>query len=292
MSSENDSRVSFGVPGEVDDWLAREADRRGQTRDDVCRQLVAAAHAIASDDDFSPPDLEDVTGLHSELEAQREEFRELLEDVRARVVQVKRETDANAPADHEHTEHATDDDLAALRADLETLESTVDDGFANFESVLEHLFAETETLEEHATLLATAVIDLREQRDIAARRTRRRAEADRLKRAANQLGIRTAVCDACDERVDLALLTEAACPHCASGITDLVENASFFGSHTLETGEPPALEGQVAPPTTSSAAVFEAVEADVATNDSTADDERDGSSREPVAEAKSERATR
>ncbi|SDK67859.1 hypothetical protein [Natronorubrum texcoconense] len=284
MSSENDSRVSFGVPGEVNDWLARAADRRGQTPDDVCRQLVAVSHAIASDDEFSQTDLEDVTDLHSELETQREEFRELLEDVRSRVVQVKHETDAKAPADHAHANYATDDDLATIRSALEELESTVDDGFANFETVLEQLFAETETLEEHATLLATAVVDLREQRDAAAQRARRRAEADRLKRAANQLGIRTAVCDACDERVDLALLTEAACPHCTRGITDVVENTSFFGSHALETGDPPALEGQIEPPTTSSSAVFEAVEADVATDDG----ERDGSSQNGVADAKPE----
>lgn len=292
MSSENDSGISFAVPGEVNDWLAREADRRDQSRDDVCRQLVAAAHAIATDDDFSPTDLEDVTALQTQLEAQRGEFTDLLEDVRARVVQVKRETDAKAPVDHEHAAHASDDDLGALRSDLETLESTVDDGFENFEAVLEHLFEENETLAEHATLLATAVVDLRERRDAAARRARRRAAADRLKRAANQLGVRTAVCDACGERVDVALLTDAACPHCASGIADVVENTSFFGSHTLETGEPPALEGQVEPVGASAAAVFDAVEADVATEESTVDDERDDSSVGSVADANPEGSTR
>ena len=140
--------------------------------------------------------------------------------------------------------------------------------------------------------MATAVVDLREQRDAAAERAQRRAEADRLKRAANQLGIQAAVCEACDERVDLALLTDAECPHCASGFTDVVENTSFFGSHTLETGEPPALEGQIEPPNTTSAVVFDAVESDVATDDSTADDEQDGSSWEPDVDAKPEGATR
>ncbi|QSW99074.1 hypothetical protein [Haloterrigena alkaliphila] len=289
MSSEDDDGgISFAPPGEVDDWLAREASRRGETRDDVCRRLVTAAHAVATDDDLEPTDLEDVEALRTQLDAQREEFTDLLEDVRSRVVQVKRETDAKAPAEHDHAEYADADEQAALRESVAALESTVDDGFANFETVLEGVFDETDELEERSALLASAVLDLRDHRDAMAERERQRAEADRLKRAANRLGVRAAVCDSCDESVDIALLTAPECPHCASAFTDVAAKSSFFGSPALVTGEPPALEGDVenavAP---ESEDVFEAVETDVTTDerrDGADDADRDDSrSRAPLA---------
>ena len=303
MSSEDDDGgISFALPGEVDDWLAREASRRDETRDDVCRRLVTAAHAVATDDEIEPGDLgdfDDLTAVKAQLDAQRDEFVELLEDVRSRVVQVKRETDAKAPADHDHGEYADADDLAALREDLESLEATVDDGFENFEDVLEYLLEERAALEERSTVLATAVLDLREHRDDAAERERRRAAADRLKLAANRLGIRTAVCDACDGAVDLALLTEPACPHCSTAITDVAEKTAFFGSHTLVTGDPPALEGEIddaVPPTSDE--VFDAVEADVTERPASADeatggaDPNDDSSAAPVSDVRPEESIR
>ncbi|NUB92396.1 hypothetical protein HT576_15375 [Haloterrigena sp. SYSU A121-1] len=284
MSSEDDGGISFAPPGEVDDWLAREASRRGESRDDVCRRLVTAAHAVATDDDIEPSDLDDLTAVQGRIDAQRDEFTELLEDVRSRVVQVKRETDAKAPADHDHADHVGEDEFAAVREELATLEATVDDGFENFETVLESLADETAALDDRTTALANAVLDLRDRRDAVAERERRRAAADRLKRAANRLGIRTAVCDACDAAVDLALLTEPACPHCSTAITDVAEKTSFFGSHTLVTGEPPALEGRVddgASSPSSEEPIFDALEADPPDRDEVRDrTERNGADRE------------
>ncbi|ADB60990.1 hypothetical protein Htur_2107 [Haloterrigena turkmenica DSM 5511] len=265
MSSEDDGGISFAPPGEVDDWLAREASRRGESRDDVCRRLVTAAHAVATDDEIEPSDLDDLTAVRARIDAQREEFRELLEDVRSRVVQVKRETDAKAPAGHDHPDRVGEDEFAAVREDLAALEATVDDGFENFETVLESLVGETAVLDDRTTALANAVVDLRDRRDGATERERRRAAADRLKLAANRLGIRTAVCDACDAAVDLALLAEPACPHCSTAVTDVAEKTSFFGSPTLVTGEPPALEGRVDDALSSPSPeepIFDALEAD------------------------------
>ncbi|MFC4542148.1 hypothetical protein ACFO5R_09430 [Halosolutus amylolyticus] len=265
MASEDhdDGGVSFALPDEVDDWVADTADRRDETRDDVCRRLVTAAHAIATDDEVDPVDRDDVDDLQGQLDAQREEFVELLEDVRSRVVQVKRETDAKAPAAHDHDEYATAEAVADLEADLGTLEETVTGGFDNFEDVLEHLLDRTDDLEDRSTVLATAVVDLRDRRDALAERERRRAETERLKLAANRLGIRTATCEECGSAVDLALLTRPECPHCGRTIAEVAAKSSIFGSHTLETGEPPALEShaQTAVGSTSDE-VFEAVEAD------------------------------
>lgn len=243
MSSQNhDERgVSFAIPDEADDWLADEAARRDESRDDTCRRLVTAAAAVATDDDLELADRDELAAVRGQLETHREEFEAHLDDVRERVVQVKREADGKAPADHDHADVPSADDLAALRADLETLEETVDRGFENVETVLEDRREDVDELAERSTLLAAAVVDRRERDDSADRR-RRRAATDALKLAANRLGVRTAACEDCGSSVDIALLTAPECPHCASAVTDVAERASIFGSHRLLTGDPPALE--------------------------------------------------
>ncbi|APW98590.1 hypothetical protein CHINAEXTREME_12740 [Halobiforma lacisalsi AJ5] len=295
--------VSFALPADVDDWIADAAERRDESRDEFCRRLLTAARAVAAAEDgvleaeaegegghgdgdgngdaesgneyaFDPVVRDDLEALQGELEASREEFRELLEDVRSRVVQVKRETDAKAPADHGHPEYAEAEALERLQVDLEALEETVDGGFDNFEEVLDYLLERTDRLEERSTVLATAVVDLRDRWDDLVERERQRAQVEDLKLAANRLGIRSAACEECDASVDLALLTAPECPHCASPFADVRERTSFFGSHTLETGSPPALEGRGSEVETTPEGVFEAVEADADGTDE--DDERRG----------------
>ncbi|QLK26459.1 hypothetical protein HYG81_02240 [Natrinema zhouii] len=275
MSSQDhdDGGFSFPLPAEVDDWLTAEATRRDESRDDVCRQLLTAAHTVATDDTLEVADPDELTAVRSQLEAQREEFTGLLEDVRSRVVQVKRETDGKALTDHDHPAYATADDLGAIRDDLAALEESVDRGFDNYEAVLESLLETTDELDDRSTLLARAVIELREQRDALADQRRQRAATERLQRAANQLGIRTATCADCGSSVDLALLTAPACPHCASRVSDIAKRSSIFGSHRLETGDPPALEGRVESPTGSASnELFEAIEADTESGNTTRSD--------------------
>ena len=255
MASEehDDGGLSFALPAEVGDWLTEQAKKHGESEEDVVRRLLVAAHSVTQDGQFADPvDQEDVEELHGHLQAQREEFVELVEDVRSRVIQVKREADAKAPADHDHDEYVTDGDLEDIRSELsatregvDALEATVDAGFENFEEILDHLITESEELEERSAILAREIVDLREKRRIVAERERRRAEVERLKLAANRLGIRKATCEECGSSVDVALLTEPACPDCASAFADVQKKSSIFGSHKLVTGQPPALEGRV-----------------------------------------------
>ncbi|MBZ6495871.1 hypothetical protein [Natrinema longum] len=193
----------------------------------------------------------------------RDEFTDLLADVRARVVQLKGELDDKAPADHHHPDRAAADDLEAIHRDLAALESTVEGGFDNFEIVLDDLLAETDELADRSTLLARAVVDLREQREELAAQQRRQTATDRLKLAANRLGITTANCEDCGSSVGIALLTAPECPHCASAFTDVVKKPSVFGSNRLQTADPPAFEGRVETDDgATTAAVFAAVEAE------------------------------
>ncbi|SEP89356.1 hypothetical protein [Natrinema salaciae] len=264
MSSQDhdESGVAFALPAAVDDWLAEEATRRGETRDDVCRRLVTAAHTVATADGLEPADRADVVELQGQLEAQREEFAAHLEDVRDRVIQVKRETDGKAPADHDHDELPTEAEFAALSGDLDALETTVEAGFDNFETVLDDLLARTDDLERRSTLVAQAVVDLRDRRTELADRQRTRAAVDDLKLAANRLGIDAASCTDCGSSVDVALLTAPECPHCGRRFADVAEKSSLFGSPRLVTGDPPALEGRVEDGAASTPAVFAAVESE------------------------------
>lgn len=249
MASEEHEQlgVPFALPSDVDDWIDEEAARRNESREEVRRRLVAAVHATMVDDGETeharPASETDLETLRSQLENQREEFADLLEDVRERVIQVKREADRKAPATHSHDEYATADDLREVRDTLADLEETTRTGFDNFEEILEGLVDDLDELDDRSTILANAIVELRDRRSARAARERRRAAVEELQLAANRLGINRAACEECASDVTMSLLTHPECPHCGCSFADVSTRSSLFGSHTLETGDPPALEG-------------------------------------------------
>ncbi|WP_276253971.1 hypothetical protein [Halomontanus rarus] len=247
MASEEHERlgVPFALPSDVDDWIDEEAARRDESREAVCRRLVAAVHGTMVDDGehARPASETDLETLQSQLETQREEFADLLEDVRERVIQVKREGDRKAPAAHAHEEYATAAELREVQDTLADLEKTTQTGFDNFEEILEGMVDDIDELDDRSTILANAVVDLREHRSARSVRERRRAAVEELQLAANRLGINRAACEECSSNVTIGLLTRPECPHCDCSFTDVSTKSSLFGSHTLETGDPTALEG-------------------------------------------------
>lgn len=284
-SEETTEPVSLSVPGELAAWLRRSADQRGVDVEQYASELLAAQRAVDSgviegaaalddgSDGSSAPDerfeerlddrLDDVLDGHFDevldehlddrLEEQRSEFVDLLEDVRSRVIQVKREADARVPADHDHADLAADvDDLddavESLAVDLEeqsstvsTLETTVDRGFENYEAVLEHLVDATDDLADRVDRLARAALATRERVQNLAIAADERERVDELKRDAALEGLSSADCEACGRTVDVALLTEPRCPACAAELVDVEPERGFLGSATLVTGDPPAL---------------------------------------------------
>lgn len=161
-----------------------------------------------------------------------------LADVRERIVQVKRETDTKAPADHDHEE--IDAELDRLGSDIEALreesesalelaeraERRVETGFENYAELLEELLDRTETIEKRLDTLGTTALAERE-------RTKPRERLAELSRAANREGVRTADCEACAETVDIGLLTDPTCPHCEAPFTEFATGRGMFGSATL-----------------------------------------------------------
>ncbi|MFP9192905.1 hypothetical protein [Natronosalvus vescus] len=276
MASEDheDGAVSVALPADLEDWLEAEAAQRGVSRNQFCQQLLSAMRTADDDTEFEPADVAALESLRTDLESQRREFIDHVEDVRDRVIQVKGEADGKAPVDHDHDDYAGEEAVETLEARLTALEDqadqleqlgeTVDSGFENFETVLEHVLETTDELDRRSTTLAKAVLDLREQRDSLASRERRRSEVDELRLAANRLGVRTATCESCAAAVDIALLTEPRCPHCGSAVADVSAKTSFFGSNRLETGEPPALApgAEAAVETSDDGSLFETVEED------------------------------
>ena len=262
-SEESEERwTNVSLPEDLTDWLEREARSRNVDRDRLLAELVSAHREIDDGDgrielDAGTIDPDEVPEIvESRFDDQRETFMDLLEDVRRRVIQVKRETDAKAPADHHHEDllaelEAVDERYEDLEADLVTLQGTVeavrDDlvaGFDNYEEVLEYLADETERLDQRLDKIARVLVGVREE--VKRQSNARHDGVSELKLAANRHGIRSAVCEECGETVEIGLLTDPACPHCSSRFSDLAPKQRLFGSHTLETTSPPALDGEVA----------------------------------------------
>jgi DNA repair exonuclease SbcCD ATPase subunit len=180
-----------------------------------------------------------------DLAAVEADFQGKIEDVRERVVQVKREADGKAPADHDHEDlEARIDALEAetdeLRADLDDARADIDTGFDNFESILENLTDRADTLGDRTGRLAGAVLDLR--RAVEAIAGSGADPVEPLAEAANRNGVREADCEECSNAVDIALLRSPACPHCGVAFSDVRPAKGWFGSATLVAGDPPALE--------------------------------------------------
>jgi chromosome segregation ATPase len=254
------------LPPELREWVDERASEFDLGRTEVlARALTAYRHLaeggedIAAATDGAPSadvserlaDLESrLDALDAQVDDVEGEFGEKIRDVRERVVQVKREADAKAPADHDHPDLAdrlTETERRAGEAvdRAGSLESTVDEGFDNFEEVLSYLTETTEDLEEKVDTLAWTVVDLRRRAlELETAASARRAVAD-LREEANRTGTRTATCEDCGTTVDVALLDEPACPECRATFERLDPSRGFFGSATLRVGDRPALVGDV-----------------------------------------------
>ena len=244
------------LPDDLEAWVAERAADADTSRADVVRRLLAAHRRLDERpdrlDDADAADLDDVDGGSGvgdldariddlaarvgELEA---DLDEKITDVRERVIQVKREADAKAPDDHDHP----------------SIERRIDEGFGNYEEILEYLTERTEALEdgvedreEKLRRLANAVVDLRRRVSTIEGAIEERAAAAELREAANRRGISEAACGSCGESVHLGLLDAPTCPHCGSPF-DGVEGGGWFKSNRLTVGDRPALESGPARPT-------------------------------------------
>ena len=290
--STDDGGVYVELSADLDEWLTEQAEALGVPRDAVMEQLLAAYMTAADSgdemDDLLQPSADELDAvvaatvdqkLNDSVEAATEsavssqlpdivdtverrladrfdaleaDFQTKIEDVRERVVQVKREADAKAPADHGHEEfdrigalsqeiEEIEAELAALRGDvtdsLEAQDERVDDTAGRIDGIDDRLG----DVEDKLTRVAWVVSDLREDQG---GRDQNQKAVDRLKRAAAQENISTARCSNCDEQVEIGLLTEPQCPHCNTTVSDvrpeggiIRSKARLVAAAQLEPGE-------------------------------------------------------
>lgn len=242
MASEspNGGGLSEPLPDDLTQWLDERAADRGVSRSVLLERLVDA-YRLAVESEASLADADDleavVERLVEEQEAEtgeniaavEEDFESRLDDVRRRIIQLKKETEGKAEGDHSHREFTALDDLetavADLREDIDSLQSTV----ADHDTTLDDLEDTVEGLDEKLTRVAHAVVQLRSAGSES-------GTLDALKHEAALEGIDQAKCGACDKSVNIALLTEAACPHCDTQVRGVEPASGFFGKPHL-TGE-------------------------------------------------------
>ncbi|WP_128904437.1 hypothetical protein [Halorubrum amylolyticum] len=256
---------------------AAAADEVDVGREELLKRAIVA---LAESEGIDVPDAEEVAAIESRLDDLDAEVDEKVEDLRERFVELYRDLESKAPADHVHEETAerldaiaADLDAAADRLDeLETeaaatatvgeaVDETIDaldERLARVESridMVDELDARTEGLddrvgdldeiEEKLSRVASAVVRVRRRLEAAERDRADRERLDALTAAANREGVRKAKCTNCGETVDLGLLTAPECPHCGRRFEELEPNPGFLGTSRLVVEDRPALDGDV-----------------------------------------------
>jgi rubrerythrin len=266
----SDAVESATLEGPAAAWLGERADELGIEPSELLKRVVAAYRSVEDGDlaadvitredaealleNALASRVEDrLAAVEDRVDAAEDDFDGKLQDVRERVVQVKREADGKADADHDHPELAADvedamaelDDVAAETADLAeevaAVSDHVDRGFENFEEVLTYLRDEVDDLHTRTTALASAVLSIRESVQTLGAAEMRRARAERIQREATLSGVEHADCEDCGQTVAVGQLTAPECPFCGAAFEDVQPKDGWFGSHTLATGSTPAL---------------------------------------------------
>ena len=260
---------SLSLPAELDEWLEEHAASLGVDREELLVQVVSSYRATQElDGDLVDPvdaavdeRLDEATDSLEDRLAERiedldREFQSKIVDVRERVIQVKRETDTKAAADHTHEEL---DEVETLATVVEALEDSVDSLEARHDAAIEELREELKTGLETASeerddiderlsdatdklrRVAWVVSDLKD--DVGADDAHEKAVA-RIKRAAAKEGVESPTCESCGERVNVSLLTAPECPHCEATVSDVRPSGGIFrkkarlvAAAQLESGE-------------------------------------------------------
>jgi hypothetical protein len=271
--STGEQTVSVTLPSELHDWLEDHAGELDIDRETLLVQLAASYRKTAELDgdgvetvavsegeiaEFVREQLDDrlqravqertdaivtervneaTNGVQRQLgnriDSVENEFQSKLEDVRNRVIQIKKEADSKAPGDHTHEEFHTLEELAeqvgTLEAEVGTLRSEFDGTVSDHEEMHRELDERLETVHERLQTVAWVVSDLRDAHESGTG-----LEAvERIKRAAAKEDIERAACENCGEKVSLALLTDPECPHCSATVTDVEPGSGWFGKPTL-----------------------------------------------------------
>ena len=259
LLDEHDDLLPEPRDGELPSRVAALETDLDELRDRVVRLGNEIDTGTAGETSAVDAELAEVESRLTDLEATLDEQ---IQDVRERVIQVKRETDEKAATDHDHPElraeleTAVDDATTAaetaesalteaetLASDLSETQATLDGGFDNYESILRGLKEGTDEVRDRTDRLVTAVTQLRDRVVELETAAERRADAETLQQDATQKGVTDAVCNACESTVYLGLLGGARCPHCEAPFERIDADTGLFRPARLIVADRPALEG-------------------------------------------------
>lgn len=248
-----------GLPDELADWLSERAEGTDRSRSELLARAVLG-YRLAEEGEYEAPDPGAVDDLEERLAALEgrvdgdvaarladleSDLEEGLSDVRDRVIQVLREAESKAPADHAHPELADSvaevDGTVTAHADrLEDLEERL----ATLEADDDELEATLADVSEKLSTLASATVRLQRRVGDLEGTVRQREAAAELRTEANRRGIAQADCESCGRGVRLGLLAAPRCPHCGDPFDGIEPATGLFGSAALSVGDRPALEGE------------------------------------------------
>jgi len=255
MSRDASGQSVTDLPEDVGDWIAELARERDVSEKEVLSGLLDAPGPETAEvrDRFESVQ-SDLAALENRIDDLDADLEEKVSDVRERVIQVKREADTKADADHGHPDLAARvgdvaADVSALDDDIDALEERVETSMSEVTAETEELRTEVDDLATDVTrklnVLGAATVELRDQvRTLLAEREKR-VVVEELQAEANRSGVGTARCESCSNSVRVGLLAEPRCPHCNESFKKVDPKDGFFGSHVLRTGRPPALEGGI-----------------------------------------------
>jgi len=226
VRSQVDEQLSARLDGELDNQIDQRVEQV------LTDQISEATNSVQRQ-------------LSNQIDSVESEFDEKIDDIRERVVQIKKETDGKAPTDHSH-EHLQaipelQRTLAGLEAELDDLRTEVAEKLPEHDESITDIDGRLEQTQERLQTVAWVVSDLREARES----TGGLEAVERIKRAAAKADIERANCENCGEGVTLSLLTDPECPHCSVTVTNVEPASGWFGSPTLltaaqlESGEQP-----------------------------------------------------
>ena len=241
-----DTELSVTLPRSLSEWLDERAATQEVDREELLLQLLGAYRTTAETD---PDDLAELLSPGSEspetpdrridpaaldevderIEGVDAALSEHVEDLRSRILHLKDEVEASASADHDHAEIETlTERTRELSADLERFETDAAELRSELEVTGEHLETTEERLETVETKLdrlARVVLELKRGADST---TASGKALEQLQEAANRNGTSVADCQGCGERLQVGLLTEAACPHCGHDFRDIERPSSIL----------------------------------------------------------------
>lgn len=195
---------------------------------------VSAAVETALAEELSTTRAEVRWDLADRMEELQSEFDQKIEDVRQRLVQVKLETDAKAPKEHQHADveavEGLPNRLRQLEAAIERLRENLVDLAEEDEAPDEDLAERLDEVEERLRTVAWVCSDLREAHESGGGGS---PAVDCIKHEGAELDVERARCENCGAGVHLGLLTEPACPHCDATVTSVEAGNGFFGKPRL-----------------------------------------------------------